>query len=335
MTSGYTVAIVGAACTAGTELVKILEERAFPVHKLVPLEPRQLIGCDVDFNDEQIPVQTLDRSSFKGIDFSFFVSSDDISREFVPIAVSHGSVVIDSSTVFRMDEDVPLIIPEINPHKIFQHKGIIANPGCLTTQMVLPLYPVHCKARIRRIVVSTYQAVSDRGEKAMNELTEQIRNLYSFQDVKPEVYPHQIAFNALPHVDRFCDNAYTDQEMNLINETKKILEDPTIRISATSVQIPVFYSHSQSVNIETARRISPEEVRGLLSETPGVEVEDDPQHNVYPLAIYATGRDECFVGRIRQDLSVNNGIAMWIVSDNIRKGTALNAVQIAERLITN
>jgi len=335
MISGYTVAVVGAAGTAGAELVKILEERAFPVQRLVPLEPRQLIGCDVEFNDEQIPVQTLERTSFRGIDFSFFVSADDISREFVPVAVDEGSIVIDSSKVFRMDEDVPLVIPEINPQKIFMHKGIIANPGCLTTQMVLPLYPIHCKARIRRIIVSTYQAVSDCGEKAMDELTEQIRNLYSFQDVRPQVYPHQIAFNALPHVDTFCDNAYTGQEMGLINETRKILEDSTMGISATSVQIPVYYSHSQSVNIETARKISPEEVRELLRETPGVEVEDDPAHNVYPLAVYATGRDECFVGRIRKDLSINNGLAMWIVSDNIRKGTALNAVQIAERLITN
>jgi len=335
MTSGYTVAIVGAACTAGTELVKILEERAFPVNKLVPLETRKLIGGDVEFNDAQIPVRILDKSSFKGVDFSFFVSDDEISREFVPVAVNAGSIVIDSSKVFRMDEDVPLVIPEINPHKISQHKGIIANPGCSTIQMVLPLFPIHRKARIKRIIISTYQAVSDSGQKALDELTDQIRNLYSFRDISPEVYPHQIAFNALPHVDRFCDNAYTVQEMSLINETKKIFEDNMIGISATSVQIPVFYSHSQSVNIETARKISPDEVRGLLRETPGVEVEDDPSQNLYPLAIYATGRDECFVGRIRQDLSVNNGIAMWIVSDNIRKGTALNAVQIAERLISH
>ncbi|HHO77070.1 MAG TPA: aspartate-semialdehyde dehydrogenase [Deltaproteobacteria bacterium] len=335
MTSGYTVAIAGAACTAGTELVKILEERAFPVDKLIPLDIRKFLGHDVEFNDEHIPVRVIEESSFKGVDIAFFVSGDDISREFASAAVSYGSVVIDSSSVFRMDENVPLIIPEINPNKIFQHKGIIANPGCLTIQMVLPLFAVHLKARIKRIIISTYQAVSDRGQKAMDELTDQIRNLYSFHEVIPEVYPHQIAFNALPHVDKFCDNGYTDQEMSLINETKKIFEDDTVLISATSVQIPVFYSHSQSVNIETARRITPDEVRGLLRETPGVVVEDDPLQNVYPLPIYATGRDECFVGRIRRDLSVNNGIAMWIVSDNIRKGTALNAVQIAERLISH
>lgn len=332
MASGYTVAVVGASSTVGIEIVRILEERAFPIKKLVLLETGKLIGAGVEFNDSEIPVQILDENSLSGVDISFFTADDAVSREFAPAAAKHG-VVIDNSSVFRLDDDVPLVIPEVNAHKIKEHKGIIANPNCSAIQMVVALYPIHKKARIKRIVVSTYQAVSDCGKPAIDELTEQIRDLYNFREITSQVYPHQIAFNAVPHVDRFCDNAYTAEEMSIANETRRIMEDENIRICATSVQIPVFYSHSMSVNIETARKISPGEVRDLLDETPGVEVEDDPSRNLYPLAVYATGRDECFVGRIREDLSVNNGIVMWIVSDNIRKGSALNAVQIAEQLL--
>ena len=326
MASGYTVAVVGASSTVGIELVKILEERAFPLKKLVLLETGKLIGAGVEFNDSEVPVQILDKNSFSGVDISFFTADDAVSREFAPAAAKHG-VVIDNSSVFRLDDDVPLVIPEVNAQKIAEHKGIIANPNCSAIQMAIALYPIHKKARIKRIVLSTYQAVSDCGKPAIDELTEQIRDLYNFREITSQVYPHQIAFNAVPHVDKFCDNAYTAEEMSIANETRRIMEDENIRICATSVQIPVFYSHSMSVNIETARKMSPGEVRDLLDETPGVEVEDDPSRNLYPLAVYATGRDECFVGRIREDLSVNNGIAMWIVSDNIRKGSALNAVE--------
>ena len=332
MASGYRVAVVGATSTVGTEIVKILEERAFPVRELILLESGKLIGAGVEYKDAELPVQVLEEYSFKGTDVVFFAAEDAVSREFAATAVQQGCVVIDSSPAFRMDEDVPLVIPEVNPHRIREHKGIIANPNCSTIQMVVALYPIHKRARIKRIVISTYQAVSDSGKPAIDELTEQIRDLYNFREITSQVYPHQIAFNAVPHIDRFCDNDYTLEEMNIVNETRKIMEDENIRICATSVQVPVFYSHSQSVNIETARKISPAEVRSLLRETPGVEVEDDPSRNLYPLAVYATGRDECFVGRIREDLSVNNGIALWIVSDNIRKGSALNAVQIAEQL---
>ena len=334
MASNYRVAVVGATGAVGAEIVKILEERAFPIKKLVLLETRASISGSIDFNDTEIPVQVLEEHSFSGSDVTFFAAEDDVSREFAPTAVQQGSVVIDSSSVFRTDKDVPLVIPEVNSHKIREHKGIIANPNCSTIQMVVALHPIHKRARIKRIVISTYQAVSASGKPAINELTEQIRDLYSFREIVSQVYPHQIAFNAVPHVDRFCDNAYTAEEMSIANETRKIMEDENLRICATSVQIPVFYSHSQSVNIETARKISPGEVRTLLDETPGVEVEDDPSRNLYPMAVYATGRDECFVGRIREDQSVNNGIAMWIVSDNIRKGAALNAVQIAEQLVS-
>jgi aspartate-semialdehyde dehydrogenase len=319
----------------GTEIVNILEERAFPIQELVLLETRKLISSGVEYKNAELPVHVLEEQSFSGIDVVFFNAEDAVSREFASTAVQQGSVVIDSSSVFRMDEGVPLVIPEVNSHKIREHKGIIANPNCSTIQMVVALNPIHKRARIKRIIISTYQAVSDFGKPAIDELTEQIRDLYNFREITSQVYPHQIAFNAVPHVDRFCDNNYTQEEMNIANETRKIMEDEHIRICATSVQVPVFYSHSQSVNIETARKISPAEVRDLLEETPGVEVEDDPSRNLYPLAVYATGRDECFVGRIREDLSVNNGIAMWIVSDNLRKGSALNAVQIAEQLLSS
>ena len=332
MASGYRIAVVGAAGTVGIELVSILEERAFPIKELVLLETRKSISGGIGYKDAELPVQVLEEHSFNGTDVVFFAAEDAVSRKFAPTAVRQGSVVIDCSSAFRMDEDVPLVIPEVNAHKIKEHKGIIANPNCSTIQMVVALNPIHKRARIRRIVLSTYQAVSDCGKPAIDELTEQIRDLYNFREITSHVYPHQIAFNALPHVDKFCENDYTQEEMNIANETRKIMEDEHIRICATSVQIPVFFSHSQSVNIETARKISPAEVRSLLGETPGVEVEDDPSRNLYPLAVYATGRDECFVGRIREDLSTNNGIAMWIVSDNLRKGSALNAVQIAEQL---
>jgi aspartate-semialdehyde dehydrogenase len=335
MASGYNLAVVGATGTVGNEIVNILEERAFPIQELVLLETRKLISSGVEYKNAELPVHVLEEQSFSGIDVVFFNAEDAVSREFASTAVQQGSVVIDSSSVFRMDEGVPLVIPEVNSHKIREHKGIIANPNCSTIQMVVALNPIHKRARIKRIIISTYQAVSDCGKPAIDELTEQIRDLYNFREITSQVYPHQIAFNAVPHVDRFCDNNYTQEEMNIANETRKIMEDEHIRICATSVQVPVFYSHSQSVNIETARKISPAEVRDLLEETPGVEVEDDPSRNLYPLAVYATGRDECFVGRIREDLSVNNGIAMWIVSDNLRKGSALNAVQIAEQLLSS
>ena len=335
MASGYKVAVVGVTGTVGAELVRILEERAFPIKELVLLDTHKSISGGVEYNDTELPVGVLEEHSFGGSDVVFFAAEDAVSREFAPVAVQQGSVVIDGSSVFRMDEDVPLVIPEVNAHKIKEHKGIIASPNAATIQMVVALHPIHKKARIRRIVLSTYQAVSDCGKPAIDELTEQIRDLYTFREITSQVYPHQIAFNAVPHVDKFCDNDYTQEEMSIANETRRIMEDDKIRICATSVQVPVFYSHSQSVNIETARKISCAEVRSLLDETPGVEVEDDPSRNVYPLAVYATGKDECFVGRIREDLSTNNGIAMWIVSDNLRKGSALNAVQIAEHLISS
>ncbi len=331
--SGFKVAVVGATGAVGTEMIRILEERDFPVRELIPLASQRSVGRTVEFKGDSIPVRVLDKDSFKGIEIGLFSAGGAISKEFAPVAAAEGCVVIDNTSAFRMDEDVPLVVPEVNADRIKEHRGIIANPNCSTIQMVVVLNPIHRVAGIKRIIVSTYQAVSGSGLKAMDELTEQVRQLFQFKDPVVNVYPHQIAFNVLPHIDVFLNNAYTREEMKMVNETRKILEDETIRVCATAARVPVFYGHSEAVNIETEKKITPDEVRRILMDAPGVAVEDNPEHNIYPLAIYAAGKDECFVGRIREDLSTDNGIAMWIVSDNIRKGAALNAVQIAEYLV--
>jgi len=280
-------------------------------------------------------VEKLTKESFKGIQVALFSAGASRSLEFAPAAAASGAVVVDNSSAFRMDPEIPLVVPEVNPHAIAQYKkrGIIANPNCSTIQMVVALKPIHDAARIKRIVVSTYQAVSGTGLKAIDELLTQTRAILASQEIQKKVYPHQIAFNCLPHIDSFLDNGYTKEEMKMVNETRKIMEDPTIRVTATTVRVPVVYSHSESVNIETEKKITPQQVREILSRAPGVKVVDNPALNEYPLAIHAAGRDETFVGRIREDESIPNGINLWVVSDNVRKGAALNAVQIAEILI--
>jgi len=335
MPSGLKVAVVEPTGVTGSEIVRILDERNFPVSELVLLGRKRSVGERVEFRGADIPVAALGEGSFSGVAIAFFATDRATSGKFSPMAVSAGAVVIDLSSCFALDEQVPLVVPEINAEKIHTHRGIIASPRGATIELVLPLAPIHRSARIRRIIVSTYQAVSDSGEPAMDELTTQIRDLFNFRDVTLAVYPHQIAFNALPHISSFTDNAYTEEEMAIIAETRKIFEDRHMRICATSVRVPVFYSHAESVNIETARKITASQVRELLAQTPGVRVEDDPSNNLYPTPIHATGNDECFVGRIREDLSSDNGIAMWIVSDNIRKGSALNAIQIAEHMLNS
>jgi aspartate-semialdehyde dehydrogenase len=257
-----------------------------------------------------------------------------VSQKFAPIAARSGCAVIDNTSAFRMEPDVPLVVPEVNAHAIkdYKKRGIIANPNCSTIQMVVALKPLHDAARIKRIVVSTYQAVSGTGKKAIAELEGQVLAIYNNKAIEHKVYPHQIAFNCLPHIDVFLDNGYTKEEMKMVNETRKIMEDDTILVTATTVRVPVFYGHSESVNVEFERELTPEEARKILSKAPGVVVADNPKKNVYPLAIHATGTDETFVGRIRKDESVAHGLNMWIVADNIRKGAALNAVQIAEIL---
>ncbi len=330
----YHVAVVGATGAVGNEMISVLEERNFPVGKLTLLASERSIGKRLDFRGESYPVQVLKEDSFKGVEIGLFSAGGGISQRFAPIAAEAGCVVIDNTSAFRMDPEVPLVVPEVNPTDIgdYRKKGIIANPNCSTIQMVVVLKPIHDRARVRRVVVSTYQAVSGTGKKAMQELEDQTRNILNFREPEIRVYPHQIAFNCLPHIDIFLENGYTREEMKMVNETKKIMGDYSIAVTATTVRVPVFRGHSESVNIETERKITVQEVRGLMEKAPGVKLVDDPARNVYPLAIDAAGKDETFVGRIREDESIPNGINLWVVSDNLRKGAALNAVQIAEVL---
>jgi aspartate-semialdehyde dehydrogenase len=332
MKQSYNVAIAGATGAVGNEMIKTLEQRAFPVKELRLLASANSVEKRLEFNGKYLAVRELSENSFEGIDIALFSAGGDRSKKFAPAAVKSGAVVIDNSSAFRMDSGVPLVVPEVNAHAIAGHKGIIANPNCSTIQMVVALNPLHKKAKIKRIVVSTYQSVSGAGQKGIDELSGQIRALFSFQPVEVKAFPHQIAFNCLPQIDVFEPDGYTKEEMKMVNETRKIMEDPSILVCPTAVRVPVFFSHSESVNVEFETDLSPEEAREILRNSPGVAVEDDPANSVYPLALNAAGRDETFVGRIRRDPSVKYGLNMWIVSDNIRKGAALNAVQIAERL---
>jgi len=331
----YNVAVVGATGAVGNEMVSILQERHFPVRQLKLLASTRSSGTQMEFKGKQHAVEVLDENSFGGMDIGLFSAGGSVSEKFAPVAGKAGCVVIDNTSAFRMDPQCPLVVPEVNPHAIAQYsqKNIIANPNCSTIQMVVALKPIHDVARIKRIVVSTYQAVSGTGKRAIHELEDQVLAIYNNREVPRQVYPHQIAFNCLPHIDVFFDNGYTKEEIKMVNETKKIMEDDSLRITATTVRVPVFYSHSESVNIETEKKLTADQVREILSIAPGVVVVDNPKKNEYPLAIHATGKDETFVGRIREDESIPNGINLWIVSDNIRKGAALNAVQIAEILI--
>jgi aspartate-semialdehyde dehydrogenase len=331
----YHVAVVGATGAVGNEMIRILEERQFPVGKLTLLASERSVGKELNFRGEALPVALLTENSFEGIEIGLFSAGGGISERFAPFAVAAGCVVIDNTNAFRMAPDIPLVVPEVNPEAIalYKNRGIIANPNCSTIQMVVALKPIHDAVRIKRIVVSTYQAVSGTGKKAIEELTLQAKAMMNGQEPVVKVYPYRIAFNCLPHIDVFMDNGYTKEEMKMVNETKKIMNDPSIAVTATTVRVPVFHAHSESINIETERKITPDEVRSLLSTAPGVRVVDDPRWKQYPLAIDAAGQDETLVGRIREDESIPNGINMWVVADNIRKGAALNAVQIAEILI--
>ncbi|MBP1746229.1 MAG: aspartate-semialdehyde dehydrogenase [Deltaproteobacteria bacterium] len=331
----YNVAVVGATGAVGNEMVATLEQRKFPVKKLTLLASARSIGKTLSYKGEEVPIDELKEDSFKGIDIGLFSPGGAVSTKFAPIAAASGCVVIDNTSAFRMEPDVPLIVPEVNEHAIGQYKkrGIIANPNCSTIQMVVVLKPLHDAAKIKRVVVSTYQAVSGTGKKAIYELEQQVLAIYNNKRVENKVYPWQIAFNVLPHIDSFLENGYTKEEMKMVNETKKIMEDDSIKVTATTVRVPVFYGHSESVNIEFEKDLSPDKARKLLKKAPGVRVIDDPAKNKYPLAIHAAGKDDTFVGRIRRDDSVPYGLNLWVVADNIRKGAALNAVQIAEVLV--
>lgn len=329
----YVVAVVGATGAVGNEMIAVLEDRDFPVDRIRLFASERSEGVKLEFQGSEIPVETLKEDSFEGIDIALFSAGAERSKIWAPIAARSGCVVIDNSSQWRMDPDVPLVVPEVNPDDLKKHKGIIANPNCSTIQMVVVLKPLHDAARIKRVVVTTLQSVSGTGKKAMDELLQQTTDLLNFREVKCNVYPHQIAFNCLPHIDKFLENGYTKEEMKMVNETKKIMGDDSIRVTATTVRVPVFRGHSESVNIETEKKLTANEARAILSTAPGVVVYDAPEKNIYPLAIYAAGKDETFVGRIREDESIEKGLNLWIVADNLRKGAALNAVQIAEKLI--
>ena len=314
---------------------EVLEEREFPVGELRLLASERSAGQFLPFRDQNLRVEILNRDSFKGIDIGLFSAGGSVSAEFAPLAVAAGGVVVDNTSHFRMQPDIPLVVPEVNAKQIADYKnhGIVANPNCSTIQMVVALKPIHDAARIKRVVVSTYQSVSGAGRRAMEELGQQVGALFNGREIKKEKFPHQIAFNCIPHIDVFTDGGYTKEELKMINETRKILGEPSLAVTATTVRVPVFCSHSESVNIETEKKLTAADVKALLREAPGIIVADDPENNVYPMAIDATGKDAIFVGRIREDNSVPNGLNLWVVADNLRKGAALNAVQIAEILI--
>ncbi len=333
MSKNYRVGVMGVTGAVGTLMLNVLEERKFPVAELRPLASSRSVGKTVAFRGEQLPVQELTERSFQGLDLVLASAGASVSRQFARHAVEAGAVVVDNTSAFRMEPDVPLVVPEVNPEDIFQHHGIIANPNCSTIIMLVAVNPLHRAARVKRIVASTYQAVSGTGAKAIVELEQQVRQWAKGEPITRQVYPYQIAFNVLPHIDVFLDNGYTKEEMKMVNETRKMLHDPSIQVSATTVRVPVFTSHSESIQVETEKKLSAEEARKVLSEAPGVKVVDDPAALRYPMPLETSGQDDIWVGRIREDLSHPSGLALWVVGDQLRKGAATNAVQIAEILV--
>jgi len=329
----FNVAIVGATGLVGQEFIKVLEQRRFPLASIRLYASDRSHGRKLRVNHQEIEVKETTEGSFKEIDVALFSAGAEISRHFSPIAAKAGAAVVDNSAAFRMEPDVPLVVPEVNPEDIKSHHGIIANPNCSTIQLVVALYPLHKVNPIKRFTVSTYQSVSGTGAAAIEELSAQSKIVLEGGKATPQVYPHQIAFNLLPEIDLFLDNGYTKEEWKMVEETRKIMHAPEIAISATCVRVPVYIGHSEAVQVEFTHPMSPEEARRILAQAPGVEVMDDPAKRLYPYPWLAAGKDEVFVGRIRQDASHPNGLALWIVSDNLRKGAALNAVQIAEEMI--
>ena len=331
----YNIAIVGATGAVGEQLREVLEDREFPVGELRLLASERSAGQFLAFQGRQVRVGILKEESFENIDIALFSAGGKVSAKFAPAAVAAGAVVVDNTAFFRMEPDVPLVVPEVNAKEIasYKNRGIIANPNCSTIQMVVALKPIHDAARIKRIVVSTYQSVSGAGRMAMEELSQQVAALFNGRELKKEKFPHQIAFNCIPHIDVFMDDGYTKEEWKMIHETRKILGEPSLPVTATTVRVPVFCSHSESVNVETEKKLTSKQAKALLREAPGVIVADEPENSLYPMAIEATGKDATYIGRIREDDSIANGLNLWVVADNLRKGAALNAVQIAEILI--
>jgi aspartate-semialdehyde dehydrogenase len=330
----FRVAVAGATGAVGNQMISCLEEMDFPAASVSFLASARSVGRTLRFRGDPVQVQELTAGSFKGVDIALFSAGGSTSVRYAPAAARDGCVVIDNSSAWRMDPEVPLVVPEVNPHAVAQYtrKGIIANPNCSTIQMVVALSPIHKHYGIKRVVVSTYQSVSGTGKKAIEELLSQTRAMMNFLNVETAVYPHRIAFNCLPHIDTFLENGYTKEEMKMVNETRKILEDPAIGVTATTVRVPVFFGHSEAVNVETEKPCTLDEIRSVLAAAPGIRLVDDPARNLYPMPIDAAGQDLTYVGRIRRDESLANGFNLWIVADNIRKGAATNAVQIAQIL---
>ena len=341
----YNVAIMGATGAVGTQFLCILEERGFPIDELRPLASDRSREKKIVFRGKEHEVKVLGKGSFKGIDIVLSSAGASRSKEFLPYAVKAGAVCVDNSSAFRMDDGVPLVVPEVNPHAIKDNRGIIANPNCSTIQMVLPLCAIGKATVIKRVVVSTYQSVSGAGQQNILEMESQVRKLSEKEShyrigehtVSTDMineFTHQIAYNLIPHIDVFMENFYTKEEMKMVEETRKIMEIPDLPVTATCVRVPAYYAHSESVNVETEDKLSREDAISLMKDFPGITVIDDPAKNEYPMPISAEGTDDVFVGRIREDGSVPNGLNMWVVADNLRKGAALNAIQIAEFLIS-
>lgn len=330
----FRVAVVGATGAVGGTMLRVLEERGFPVSELRPLASSRSAGRELDYLGKPVFVRVLAEDAFEDIDIALFSAGGDRSRTFAPAAVAAGAVVIDNSSAFRMDANVPLVVPEVNEADIEGHSGIIANPNCVAAPLVIALKPIVDAVGLERVIVASYQSVSGTGTAAIQELLAQTRGYLDGNEPEPSVYPHPIAFNVLPHIDVFDESGYTGEERKVAAETRKMLGQPDLAISATCVRVPVIQAHSMAIHIETSEKISPQHVRELMMAAPGLALVDDPAHNRYPLARDATGRDEVFAGRIREDTSHPRGIAMWLVSDNLRKGAATNAVQIAESLVT-
>ena len=332
----YKVAIAGATGVVGREMIKVLEEREFPVSELLPLASERSEGQKLEFQGREVVVRRLKPDSFAGVDIALFSPGASVSREFAPHAARAGAVVIDNSSAFRMEQDVPLVVPEVNAHAVAQalnRRRIIANPNCSTIQLVVVMKPLHDAAGLERVIVSTYQSVSGAGQKGIDELESQSRALFSLGEIAPSKFPHRIAFNLLPEIGGARDDGYTEEEMKMVNESRKILGLPQLAVSATCVRVPVFYCHSEAAHLFFKEPLSPDQAREILRKAPGVKVIDDLKEHVYPMPVLGAGDDDTLVGRIRKDLTAPNGLALFIVSDNLRKGAATNAVQIAELLV--
>lgn len=333
MAQGIKLAIVGATGAVGQEMMRILWERKFPVSELICMADAKEAGQKLKYGNQEVIVKAAREAEFANADIALFAVNTEISQQLAPAANRHNCVVIDNSYAYRLDKQVPLVVPEVNPDDIARHKGIISNPNCSTIILAVAINPIHKAAGLERVIVSTYQAVSGAGIAGLNELKKQVEAVCNNEEVKTEVFQHQIAFNLIPHIDSFVEEQYTREEMKLVWETRKIMHAPELKIAATAVRVPVYRSHSESVNLQTKKPLSAEAARKILSQAPGVIVQDDPDNNIYPMPLYTSMKDEVYVGRIRKDISCDQGIVFWIAADQIRKGAATNAIQIAEIVV--